>query len=107
MRMAITILALLSAAPAMAQGLPSGIPGLSNIPGLGQAQETPEQKRAFCQRIAGAASRCGLTLDVMALTSCLVRTLPVQDSLRVAQTAERARGNPSALLGDCGISLGR
>jgi len=107
MRIVITILALLAAGPAEAQGLPGGIPGLSNIPGLGQAQETPEQKRAFCQRIAGAASRCGLTLDMMAMASCLVRTLPVQDSLRVAQTAERARGNPSALLGDCGISLGR
>jgi hypothetical protein len=99
------LLALLAMAPsARAQGLPGGIPGLSGVPGLGSAQETPEQKRAFCQRVAGAAARCGLTLDVTALTSCLVRSLPPQDSLRVAQTAERARGNAGALLGDCGIS---
>ena len=95
---------LLLAAPAFGQTLPGGIPGLSGVPGLGAAQETPEQKRAFCQRVAGAASRCGLTLDVTALTTCLVRSLPAQDSLRVAQTAERARGNAGALLSDCGIS---
>lgn len=80
---------------------------LGNIPGLGQP-ETPEQKRAFCQRVAGAASRCGLTLDTAALSACLVRTLPPQDSMRVAQVANNARsGGMSALLSDCGIGLGR
>jgi len=103
----IGVLALLTM-PAFGQGLPGGLsgglPGMSGIPGLGGAQETPEQKRAFCQRVAAAASRCGLTLDITALTTCLVRALPVQDSLRVAQVAERARGNAGGLLGDCGIS---
>ena len=96
--------------PATGQGLSvpglgggqGGAGGLGSIPGLGQP-ETPEQKRAFCQRVGGAAMRCGLTLDVAALSACLIRTLPAQDSLRVAQVANNARGNASAVLTDCGI----
>jgi hypothetical protein len=104
------------AAPALAQGLPglgggsgggSGLPGLGGIPGLGAQNETPEQKRAFCGRVASAAMRCGPTLDVTALSSCLIRTLPPQDSLRVAQVANNSRGNASGLLSDCGVGLGR
>lgn len=79
---------------------------LGSIPGLGQP-ETPEQKRAFCQRVAGAAARCGLGLDVTALSACLVRTLPAQDSMRVAQVANAARGSASSLLTECGIGFGR
>jgi len=95
---------------ASAQGLPglgggsSLPPGLSGLPGLGQP-ETPEQKRAFCQRVGQAAASCGLTLSVSNMTSCLVRTLPPQDSLRVAQVAERARGSAGSLLSECGIGL--
>lgn len=110
MRVAIGVLAATLATPVMAQGLPGlgggRVPGLSQIPGLGQP-ETPEQKRAFCQRVGSAAMRCGLTLDATALSACLVRTLPPQDSLRVAQVADRARGSASSLLSDCGIGLGR
>jgi hypothetical protein len=106
MRVVIGMVAMLAAGPAAAQGF--GLPGgLSNIPGLGHQQETPEQKRAFCQRAAGAAARCaasgGLSLDMVALSSCLVRTLPPQDSLRVAQVANSARGSAGALLSECGI----
>jgi hypothetical protein len=98
--------ALLVATPAFAQGLPN-IPGLQNIPGFGAPQaETPEQKRAFCGRIAMAAVRCG-TLDVAGLTICLVRTLPPQDSLRIARVAQAANGNAGALLTECGVTGGR
>lgn len=112
----------LLAGPAMGQGLalPPGLGGGSGgsasrslpggaqgmIPGLGQP-ETPEQKRAFCQRVGQAAMRCGLGLDVTALSACLVRTLPAQDSLRVAQVANSARGNAGSLLTECGIGFGR
>jgi hypothetical protein len=90
----------------MAQGQGS-LPGLlGSLPGLGQA-ETPEQKREFCQRVAGAALRCGPTLDMTALGACLVRSLPPQDSLRVAQVTNSARGNPASLLSECGITGGR
>ncbi|MGG5822641.1 hypothetical protein [Falsiroseomonas sp. HW251] len=100
-RTAIIAMALALAGPAAGQGLPT-------IPGLGQSQpETPEQKRAFCGRVAAAALRCGPGFDVVALSSCLVRTLPAQDSLRVAQVANNARGNAGALLSDCGVGLGR
>lgn len=91
-------------APGLSQSLPQGMP---NLPGLGQAQETPEQKRAFCGRVAMAALRCGPGFDVVALSSCLVRSLPPQDSLRVAQVANNARGSAGALLSDCGVSLPR
>ncbi len=92
--------ALLAAQPAMAQGLP-------NIPGLGAPQaETPEQKRAFCGRVALAALRCG-TLDVVGLTTCLVKSLAPQDSLRIARVAQAANGNAGALLTECGVAGGR
>jgi len=95
---------LLLALPAAGQGLQ--LPNLGGLPMPGQS-ETPEQKRAFCQRVGGAAMRCGLTLDMTALTSCLVRSLPAQDSMRVAGVANSARGNAGALLSECGIGLGR
>jgi hypothetical protein len=79
---------------------------LGNIPGLGGQQETPQQKREFCQRVAGAAMRCG-TLDMTSLAACLVRSMPPGDSMRVAQVANNARGNVSSLMSDCGIGLGR
>lgn len=98
--------ALLVATAAFAQGLPN-IPGLQNIPGLGAPQaETPEQKRAFCGRVAMAAVRCG-TLDVGGLTTCLVRTLPPLDSIRIARVAQAAHGNARALLTECGVTGGR
>ena len=99
-RWTLTLAALLVAAPAFAQGLP-------NIPGLGAPQpETPEQKRAFCGRVAMAAVRCG-TLDVVGLTTCLVRTLPPPDSFRIARVAQAASGNAGALLTECGVTGGR
>jgi hypothetical protein len=100
------MLAMLAAGPAAAQGLnlPGGLP---NVPGLGGQAETPEQKRAFCGRVAGAAARCGmaggLSLDMVGLTACMVRTLQPQDSMRVAQVANSARGNAGAVLAECGI----
>lgn len=104
------------AGPGWSQGLqlPGGLGGgggsrpggaLGQIPGLGQP-ETSEQKRAFCQRVAQAAMRCGLGLDVTALSACLVRTLPAQDSMRVAQVAHAARGSAASLLAECGIGFG-
>lgn len=120
MRAAWAMVAMLAAAgPALAQGSSSGIPGLGSsggIPGLGQIPgltqpETPEQKRAFCQRVAAAGARCmasgGLSLDMVALTSCLVRSLQPQDSMRVAQVANSSRGSAGALMSECGLSLGR
>ena len=99
MRAAAAMMMLLGlAAPAMGQGL--------SLPGLGGA-ETPEQKRAFCQRIAGAAMRCGPSCDLASLSACLVRSLPPQDSMRVAQVASSARGSASALLSECGVGFGR
>ncbi len=68
-------------------------------------QQTPEQKRAFCTRVAGAARQCGLTLDMTVLGTCLIRSLPAEDSARVARVANTARGNPSALLSECGLGL--
>lgn len=97
-------LALAFVAPAFGQGV--SLPGaLGGSSGLSQP-ETPQQKREFCQRVAGAALRCGPTLDAVALSSCLIRTLPAQDSLRVAQAANAARGSASALLSECGIGFG-
>lgn len=66
-------------------------------------QQTPEQKRAFCTRVAGAARQCGLTLDMTVLGTCLIRSLPAEDSARVARVANTARGNPAALLSECGV----
>ena len=110
MRIAWAVLAALLAGPAAAQGLPN-IPGLGNvIPGLTKPQ-TPEEKRAFCGRAAGAAARCagagGLSLDAMALTSCLMRSMSPQDSLQLAQVAQRAGGSAGSLLGECGIGFSR
>ena len=95
---------------AAAQGI-QGLQGLGqSIPGLTQPQ-TPEERQGFCRRVAAAAGQClltgGLGLDVVGLTGCLVRTLPPQDSLRMAQVAQRAGGSAGALLGECGIGAGR
>ncbi|KAA2235640.1 hypothetical protein [Salinarimonas soli] len=96
----LTLAALLVGTPARAQGLP-------NIPGLGAPQaETPGQKRAFCGHVAMAAVRCG-TLDVVGLTTCLVRTLPPRDSVRIARVAQAANGNAGAVLTECGVAGGR
>ena len=101
MRAMLVAMAMVWAGTAMAQGLP-GLPGLG-----GGAAETPEQKRAFCQRVAGAAGRCalsgGFSLDMVALSGCLIRSLAPQDSLRVAMAANAARGNAGALLSQCGV----
>ena len=97
--------ALALASPAAGQGVTQGL--TQGLPGLGQQQETPEQKRAFCGRVAMAALRCGPGFDVVALSSCLIRTLPPQDSLRVAQVANNARGSAGALLSDCGVGGSR
>ncbi len=115
------LLALALAGAAAAQGLPSlpnlptlggggaaGGPAASHaIPGLRREPQTPEQRRAFCRRVAEAAMRCGLSLDVMALSLCVARTLPPEDSLRVAQAANTARGDASAVLGECGVGFSR
>lgn len=117
MRAAWILAVVFLAGPAMGQGLslPPGLGGGGGgasrgpqgmIPGLGQP-ETPEQKRAFCQRVGQAAMRCGLGLDVTALSACLIRTLPAQDSMRVAQVANSARGDAGSLLTECGIGFGR
>lgn len=115
MRRILAMAALLAAGPAAAQSLPSmpslpsigggssGGTSMPGIPGLGQ-QQTPDQRRAFCQRVGDAASRCGLSLDVTALSSCVIRSLPAEDSLRVAQAANNARGDASSVLGACGVS---
>ncbi|MGK7869037.1 hypothetical protein [Falsiroseomonas sp. E2-1-a20] len=113
MRAALGVLALLATGPAIGQGLGQGVPGLGRslpaIPGLTAQPETPQQKREFCQRVAGAAGRCAMSggLSTVALTSCLVQGLPAQDSLRVAQVAQSARGSAASLLSECGIGLGR
>lgn len=106
----IVVIAALLAGPAAAQGLPN-IPGLGHaIPGLTKPQ-TPEEKRAFCGRAASAAAKCagasGLSLDAAALTSCLVRSMSPQDSLQLAQVAQRAGGSAGSLLGECGIGFSR
>jgi hypothetical protein len=117
--------ALAAAGPAMGQGLQlpnlggGGVPGLGGgAPGGGRpggtestaqalqgvfGQQTPEQKRAFCLRVANAARGCGLTLDATALTACVSRSLPAEDQLRVARVANSARGNATALLSECGV----
>ncbi len=102
MRGVIVLLALAAAAPAAAQGIP-GIPGLAAQP------QTPEARQAFCRRVAGAAARCAVAggLDTAALATCLVRTLPAEDSLRVAQAAQRASGSAAAVLSECGIGGAR
>jgi hypothetical protein len=70
------------------------------------AEQTPEQRRAFCGRVAQTAVSCGTT-DMAALLACLTRTLPAQDSARAVRIANAARGNVGGLLQECGITLGR
>ena len=38
-----------------------------------------------------------------ALSACLIRTLPPEDSLRAARVINVSRGSPGALLGECGV----
>jgi len=73
---------------------------------LAQAPSAEEQgrKRAFCQRVAEAAMRCGPSLDLTGLSACMLRGLAFQDSLRLAQLTAVARGNPASVLTECGIS---
>lgn len=108
------LLALLAPLPAMAQGL--SIPGLGGQGGSGGgtlgalqgafAQQTPEQRRAFCGRVGQAAMRCG-TIEMAALSACLMRSLPPQDSARVARVAQSTGGNVSGLMNECGLTRGR
>ncbi|WP_431281567.1 hypothetical protein ACQW02_19450 [Humitalea sp. 24SJ18S-53] len=96
----------LAAGPAMGQGLPQlpgGIPGL----GGGGAATQGNGGSEFCQRVGRAAMSCrsgGIAItDLTGLGTCLVRTLPAADSMRVAQAAQRAQGNPSSVLTECGV----
>jgi hypothetical protein len=96
---------------AMAQGL--SLPSMggqggsaTDAPRGAFAQQTPEQKLAFCGRAVQAAAGFG-TIDMRALSACLIRTLPAQDSARVARVPNASRGNVSGLMQECGISLGR
>ena len=112
---AMVVLAGLAASPALGQGL--SLPGLG---GQGSTQggsamealrgtfgeQTPEQKRAFCGRVGQAALGCG-TRDMTALSACLVKTLPPQDSARVARVANASRGNAGSLMQECGLTPGR
>ncbi len=70
------------------------------------AEQTPEERRAFCGRVGQAALNCG-TMEMAALSACLIRTLPAQDSARVARVANATRGNVSGLMQECGITLSR
>ncbi len=106
-----TLLVLLSVEAATAQGL--SIPGLGGQGGSAAdalrgafVEQTPEQRRAFCGRVSQAAIGCG-TMDITALSACLIRTLPAQDSARVARVANASRGNVSGLMQECGLTLGR
>ena len=66
-------------------------------------EQTPEQRRAFCGRVAEAAVSCG-TSEMVALLPCFIRSLPAQDSARAANAT---RGNLGGLLQECGVTLGR
>ena len=104
-------LVMISTGSAVAQGLSgpgSGSHGGSTTDALRGvfAEQTPEQRRAFCGRVAQAAVSCGTT-EIAALLACLIRTLPVQDSARAARVANASRGNVSELMRECGITLGR
>ncbi|MCA3650511.1 MAG: hypothetical protein IOC54_01580 [Methylobacterium sp.] len=106
-----TALISIAAGSAMAQGF--SVPGLGGQGGSATdalrgafAEQTPEQRRAFCGRVAQAAASCG-TIEMAALSACLIRTLPAQDSARVARVANATRGNVGGLMQECGISLGR
>jgi hypothetical protein len=102
---------LLAAVPAWGQGV--SIPGLGGSGGgtvdaLRGAfgEQTPEQKRAFCGRVGQAALACG-TREMGALSACLVKTLPPQDSARVARVANASRGSAGGIMQECGLTLGR
>jgi hypothetical protein len=109
MRAMMAVLAMLAAVPASGQSLPGMGRGLPAGPGLMAQPETPQQKREFCQRVASAAGRCAASggVALTALTACLVQALPAQDSMRVAQVAQSARGSAGSLLSECGIGSGR
>ncbi len=114
MRFLLLLLLIAAGSPVAAQGIT--IPGLGGQGGSGGgslgalqgafAQQTPEQRRAFCGRVGQAAARCG-TIEMTALSACLVRTLPPQDSARVARVAQSTGGNVSGLMNECGLTLGR
>jgi hypothetical protein len=106
-----TAMMLIATSAAVAQGI--SIPGLGGQGGSATdalrgafAEQTPEQRRAFCGRVAQAAASCG-TIEMAALSACLIRTLPAQDSARVARVANATRGNVGGLIQECGITLGR
>jgi hypothetical protein len=101
----------ISAGSVMAQGVSGPGPGghggsATDVLRGAFAEQTPEQRRAFCGRVAQAAVSCGTT-EVAALLACLIRTLPAQDSARAARVANASRGNVSELMRECGITLGR
>lgn len=97
--------------PAMAQGgFPLGLPG--GVGGAGPAHGPAPgpvggSGAEFCRRVGQAALTCrsgGVALtDPAGLATCLVRALPMADSLRVAQAAQRAQGNPASVLTECGV----
>lgn len=106
-----TALMLIATHAAVAQGM--SIPGMGGQGGGAAdalrgafAEQTPEQRRAFCGRVAQAAASCG-TIEMAALSACLIRTLPAQDSARVARVANATRGNVGGIMQECGITLGR
>ena len=106
-----TLLMLLSVETATAQGLT--IPSLGGQGGSAAdalrgafVELTPEQRRAFCGRVSRAAIGCA-TIEMTALSACLIRTLPAQDSARVARVANATRGNVGELVQECGLTLGR
>ncbi|MBR0654268.1 hypothetical protein [Plastoroseomonas arctica] len=116
MRPILTLALLLAAGPALAQFSMPSLPSTPSVPSLGgqapNAQalgtqaltaQTPEERRAFCQRVGSAASSCGLGIGAQALTACLIRTLPTQDSLRVARVANDTRGDATSVLRECGV----
>jgi len=79
------------------------------MPGLAPQPQTHEARQAVCRRVASAATRRAAAggLDMVALAGCLMRTLPAEDSLRVAQSAQRAAGSASAMLAECGVGAAR
>ena len=101
-------LIVISVGPALAQGLSAPGQGVSATDALrgAFAEQTPEQRRAFCGRVAQAAVTCG-TSEMAALLACMIRTLPAQDSARAARVANATRGNLSGLMQECGITLAR
>jgi len=94
---------LLITTPAAAQFSMPSVPSLGTQGSQALTTQTPEERRAFCQRVGTAASSCGLGIGAQALTACLIRTLPTQDSLRVARVANDTRGDASTILRECGV----